>query len=89
MISTKGLSSIFNKNMGAKIVKPVKPKPNTLMQNLKMRYGSKTTNNARVAKMKAQDPVGMLKYNRKINTSSPVTRNLIDKNYQRRLYAPF
>lgn len=78
-----GLTSVIKKR---KVIQPIFHKETPLLRNLKMRYASNASNNARIAKMKAKDPVGMKMYDNKLKTSNKTTADIINKNYQRSLY---
>lgn len=86
-VPTPGLATKGNFKV-RKVIKPVKQKSSPMLDSLKMRYSSNTTNNARMAKWKAKDPTGSLAYNNKVKHSSPTTNTLISNNYQRSLYRP-
>jgi len=83
----RGLSSLRRQKRKV-VLQPPRIKRHPILDDIKRRYSSNTTLNSRLAKMKASDPVGMLKYQRKLQNSSPTTANIMSSNYQRSLYRP-
>ena len=58
------------------------------IKGVKRAHSSDTTNAARMVKWKANDPGGMLNYEKKRRTSNASTVRLMDNTYDRSLVAP-
>ena len=57
-----------------------------MINDIKRKHASATTNNATLASMKAKDPQGMTKYDNKRKFRSKTSVGLMDAKYQRGLY---
>lgn len=85
-IRSQGLSSL--RRPKRVVLQPAKVKRHPMLDAIRRKYSSQTTLNSQIAKAKATDPVGMLRYQRRINNSAPTTTKIIDSKYQRSLYKP-
>ncbi len=87
-IARRGLTNIQESRILArkKFSKPVRITPSDMSKDIIMRHASKTTRAAKLAKMKAQDPVGMRKYDQKTKYNNATSNKLREDKYRRGLY---
>ncbi len=69
-----------------RVANPVMPQESNMSRAIRLKHASQTSQQARLTKMKASDPVGMLKFDRDTQYKNPTSLGLRDAKYQRSLY---